>query len=407
MGKIWLSLFIALLLNCAVSADDSTFGHVWIGEDATVSEEEVVTALNTVAADEPNPDHIVVLIHGFATPRASSSHQFTILAERIKAEYAKHGKTVGILGVQWDYQVSGFIFKLPGAYHRKTLLARKVGRFGTRRLMLALKERFPNSHVNIMAHSMGCEVAAAAGNPTLKFDKVTDSLGAFEPDRSLRVNGTVLCGADLEYDVTVKGGDSVRFQHGNLIYMTLSQPLGHDRDKILDLRRLLGGRALGSTFPRMTEAQYDKALGSRKLILDNKRIPLDHHMLEYYSEWRLARIIPSLIYYADNQAPISPDAAAIAEVMDASNTVEALSPFLNSQNATTLVYAVWRIEHLLCGGSQHLADGYFTHIGKLLKTVPRKVTYARPSSPCEQVKRGLFPTEAMMERAGAPSWAHR
>ncbi len=395
-----------LLLGCAW-ADDTGFSSIWIDDSATVTEEAVAKTISDTTAQNPNPDHLVVLIHGFAVPRADSTVEYGIVSERIRKEYAKHGKSVAIVGIQWDSAVSLNLFSLPGKYHHKTLLSRKTGRFGARHTLLELQKHFPNAQISIMAHSMGCEVAAAATNPTMKFDKVTDELGAYRPDESVSLDGMVLCGADLNYDAAAHGGTSVNFQHGKMMYMTMSEVLGNDRDKILDLRRLLGGRALGSAFPKMTEQQYDGILGSRRIIFDNKQIPLEHFMLKYYSEWRLARIIPSLISYGDPQAPVSEDLAAINEVMDAPNTVEALAPYLNGKTFSSTLYAVWRLEHLLCGGSQHLADGYFSRLARVAKSTPRKVLYGRSESPCEQVKQGIFPSEEMMERAGAPSWARR
>lgn len=400
-------LLASLLLCCCAWADESSFSSIWIDGSATVTEEALAQTMSDTAAQNPNPDHLIVLIHGFAVTRAGSTAEYGVVSERIHKEFAKQGKSVAIVGIQWDSAVGGFIFSLPGKYHQKTLLARKTGRFGARHTLLELQKHFPNAHLSIMAHSMGCEVAAAATNPTMKFDKVTDSLGSYQPDGDVVLNGMVLCGADLEYDATVRGGTSVNFQHGNLIYMTMSEILGNDRDKILDLRRLLGGRALGSAFPKMSEKQYDAILGTRRIIFDNKRIPLEHFMLKYYSEWRLSRIIPSLICYVDPQAPISEDLAAITEVMDAPKNVDSLAPYLNSENFSASLYATWRLEHLLCGGSEHLADGYLEGLAKVLKSTPRKVLYGREESPCEQVKQGIFPSEKMMERAGAPSWARR
>ncbi len=94
--------------------------------------------------------------------------------------------------------------------------------------------------------------------------------------------------------------------------------------------------------------------------------------------------------------------------MDAPNEEEVLVKFLDfPQASSAIVYAVWRLEHLLCEGSAHFADEYLTSVMTVLKNKPRHLRRYHHQSPCELVKRGIFPTEQMLERAGAPAWAER
>jgi hypothetical protein len=409
MNVFRICLLLLLLLTTSAPGQETGFVPVWIDNQAVLEDDVVEGFVDQVEAKNSSPDHIVVLVHGFATPRASSTRQYTLLSERIRNEFAKHNQSVEIVGVQWHSKIEGIIFALPGEYKKKTVLARKVGRFGVRHLLLKLKERFPDSNLNIMAHSMGCEVTAAAMNSHMEFDEVTNSIGAYSPDSRLKLNGAALCGSDLDYDVTTRGhNQQLSIDGGKVLYLTLSQALGHRRDKVLELRSIIRGRALGSAFPRMTEKQYDNVLSKQMLILDNTNIPLSHSFVKYYDEWRLSQIIPTLIYYSspDSMEP-PPNVAIVQEVMSAPNTMEDLLPFVESDNISSMIYAMWRLEHLNCGGSQHLADGYLEGLVKTLRSTPRKVRRDQADSSCQTVKRELFPTEIMFERAGAPSWAHR
>ncbi len=257
-----------------------------------------------------------------------------------------------------------------------------------------------------MAHSMGCEVSVAAGSPELKFGDVTDSLGAFEPEKEIQVNALVLAGSDLDYDAGYKGRYNADFHRVGLLWMTMSRLYRRERDKVLDIRALIRGKAQGSTFPRMTAAQYEALFTGRKAVFDNESIPPTHDFLKYYDEARVARLVASMVYRADPTAVPKPaDLEVIDEVMDAQAQVEALVPFLDSRQFSGTVYSLWRIEGLLGDGSRHFEDEYLSHIGDVAMDCPRSLRQRPYDSPCETVKRGYWPTPKALARAGAPEWA--
>ena len=155
-------------------ADEVPFFPVWIDGSADLSSEATSALVDEFAEANPDPEHIVVWIHGFATTRDDSDKQFGVLTKRLAESFAKFGRRPAVVGIQWDSAASFNLFSIIPQYHGKTLLARKTGRHGARRFLLALQQRFPDAKITLMGHSMGCEVAMAAVRPTVDFGKNDD-----------------------------------------------------------------------------------------------------------------------------------------------------------------------------------------------------------------------------------------
>lgn len=386
-------------------AETSNFVPVWFADKAQVSEDVIRNTVDQVRERNSNPDHIVTLIHGFKTSQEASTAQYEIVAERVTTEFAKHDQSVVVVGLQWDSVAKGFLLTLPGKYKKKTLLARKTGRLGARQLLLGLQDAFPESKQSIMAHSMGCELSAAALNLDIHFDEATEALHPHRPDDDLHMTGVIFCGADLDFDVLL-GSKKARISKTKFIWLTMSELLGDNRDSILDLRKIIRGRALGSTLPRMTTKQFDTALGQKRMLFDRKHIPLNHALLQYYKPHRLTRIIPSIIYYGDPSAIEKPeDIAAVDEVLALQGNTPALLPYLDHPLASARIYSLWALERITCGAAHHLGDGYLQDVELTLRQTPRKDRLRRKHSRCHLLREGYFPTEKMLERAGAPKWA--
>ena len=204
----------------------------------------------------------------------------------------------------------------------------------------------------------------------------------------------------------------------------------------------------GSAFPHMTEQQYDSIFSRRAVFFDQRDIPQGHEFVRYFSEARLGRILAAAVWIGDHPAEgalaaagptlsvpvVRPEAARgfvgplpesepaqvgpklvevpepadlsdLDKVLAAPNRIEELLPWLEAPNSSAQLYALWRLERILCGGSKHFADETLDKITRLLRSKPRLVWTERETSPCESVRRGYWPSEALMTKAGAPAWS--
>ena len=411
MNRLRMVLFLALILSLAAGSPgllaqtrEAGWVPAWIDESGDLSEEGVKQVLDSVATEDPQ--NLVFLVHGFATSRDRSTLQYDDLAPRLRAAFQRLGRRVSVVGVQWDSETRGGLLALLNQYEGKVPQARRTGRLGFRRLLLAVRERFPDVPVSVLAHSMGCEVMGAAAVPEMRLNPASDEPGGLRPEAELHLNVVVLAGSDLDYDVTWRSGVPLSFRSVNLVWMTMSRSSRRHRDKVLELRALVRGTAMGSTLPRMTAEQYRAMFGARKAVFDGERIPPSHDLLKYYDDVRLARLAGAMAWKADPQGLSQPpDLAEIDRVMEAPDTVEALVPWLDSRRLAPMIYAVWRLENLLGDGEKHLEDEYLTHEADEAFFRPGGIRPERVDSPCALVRAGHWPTATQLARAGAPSWA--
>ena len=157
---------------------------------------------------------------------------------------------------------------------------------------------------------MGCEVAAAALLPEIRYEEYPPFLEAYQPKRPVQLDMLVLAGSDLDYDFWYKSGLSPREMEGRarMTWLTVADYLGKG-DKTLNTRRRVRGRAAGTSFPRMTLPQLDQAVSERRIFIDHEDIPRNHQFLDYYEEPRLERILATLRYLTMPRAP-QPDEIA-------------------------------------------------------------------------------------------------
>jgi esterase/lipase superfamily enzyme len=409
-ARVWAFVLLLALLGSfqPTEADELPFFPVWIGESGELSEQEVESLVADFAAKNPNPEHIYVWVHGFDTSRAASTEQYKILTERLNKSLQKQGQSAAVVGIQWDSKVKLTIFNVIGRYDQKTRLARKTGRHGTRAFLLSLQKRFPQAHINLFGHSMGCEVSMGAVRPRVNFDGYEDKtdMKAFEPEADLRIHAAALLGADLNYDIGAKSQLPLRSDGAKLFWLTESSAFRkEDRDLILSLRAIVAGKALGSTFPRMTEEQYDGLLGNQVIVFDNREVPRTHKFLLYYDQERVDRLVRGTLYKGGYKVEPPPELAEISEVMEAPNTVESLKPFLDRDSLSSKIYTIWRLEHHFGSGSKNLANGTLEKVRDTLLHRPKMVRDLRPNSDSQTVRDGIWPTPANLARAGAPAWA--
>jgi alpha/beta hydrolase family protein DUF900 len=402
-----LTVCLGLLAHLGpLAADELPFFPVWIDGGAKLTAEATETLVQDFAQANPDPEHIVVWIHGFATTRADSTKEYTVLAERLNKTFDKVGVTrPAIVGIQWDSAAKLSIFTIIGQYDHITRRARETGRFGARRFLLALQERFPQAKISIMAHSMGCEVTLAALRPKVDFGK-KDKENAFEPDAPLTLFAASLLGADLDYDIAAKSRLPLKSHGIHLLWLTQDSLFRRDdQDKVLSLRAIISGKALGAAFPLMTEEQYDSLLGRRAMVFDKRDIPRYHRFLLYYDQERIEHIVRGILVKAGASIEPPEELAEIDAVMEAPNEVEALVPFLDAPLFSGQVYAIWRLEHLLGAGSSNFANGALQRVATAIYHRPKVIHKLRKDSPSPSVQKGLWPTEEGLARAGAPQWA--
>lgn len=402
-------LLTVAFMRTASAQEPVGYAQLWVGKDAKVSPQAVQATVAETARQEPDPEEIVVMVHGFKKPRAGSTNDFNILAERIEAQFEKSGVSVALVGVQWDSSVA--VPKATGLdalrmireYHDAIPIARSVGVGPTRELLLALQDRFPKAHLTVLAHSMGCEVAGAALLPETKYEEYIPFVPAFLPQRTVGLDMLVLAGSDLDYDFWYKSGISAREmeRRARLTWLTVADYLSKG-DKVLNTRKRVRGRAGGSSFPRMTLEQLDQAVSERRIFIDREDIPRNHQFLEYYTEARLKRIIDTLKYLTVARAPQPDELAEIDEILAAPNELDRLLPYLDHLSYGAKFYALWRIERINCGDASHMTDLTLDQIIETYRHNPKLIPGTRLESECITVRNGQFPTAKAMIKAGVP-----
>lgn len=413
MKRILIFFLLALSLNGAAQEQPEEvqvpdgFASLWVEKDGAFTPDAIQRTLDDLAQQQNDPEQIVVFIHGFKKPRAGSTRDFNELVKRVRSQLEKNNTRVGIVGVQWDSSINipntkGLnALKVMRAYHEAIPLARTVGRGPTRALLLALQEKYPKAHISMFAHSMGCELAAAAILPETVYEEYPPFGETYRPKTDVELEMLVLAGSDLDYDFWYKSGvdaDEVE-QRSRLTWFTVADYLTKG-DKVLNTRKRVRGLAGGSAFPRMTLPQLDQAIAERRIFIDQKDIPRSHQFLDYYTDERLERIIATLRYLTEPRAPQPEEMADLDEILAAPDDMELLLEYLDHASYASKFYATWRIERINCGDARHMTDLTLEEILETLRSEPQKIAEMRPGCDCQSVKKGQFPSPKVMEEAG-------
>lgn len=396
-----------VLAEGETDAGPNKFASFWVDKSATLQPGVLEQTLAEIDQQDDDPDQIVVFVHGFKKPREGSTRDFNALAERVRNQFSKRSDHLALVGLQWESGVtipnsSGLnALRMMRAYQDTIPLARSVGRGPGRRLLLALQDKYPNAHISVMAHSMGCEVAAAALLPEIRYEDYKPFVEVFEPDRPIQLEMLVLAGSDLDYDFWYTSGLSPREMEGRakMTWLTVADYLGKG-DKTLNTRRRVRGRAAGTSFPRMTLAQLDQALSERRIFIDHQAIPRNHGFLDYYEEPRLVRIAATLRYLTMPRAPQPDEIAELDEILAAPNDLETLLPYLDRPSYASKFYALWRLERVNCGDARHMTDETLDDIAEMLKYEPEKIRAVLEQSDCVTVREGQFPSQKALREAG-------
>jgi len=407
--KTSLCLFLACLPAAAQdkTAGPGRYSPVWLGKGERLSAEQIDKSVAPVLAQKP--DHLVVLVHGYGIPKDETKEDYAKVSEDVKNILQTRGVRSAVLGVQWESAVpgDGVPWQTEDAYFTAITRARSVGHVPLRQLLLEVEKRSPNTKVDVLAHSLGCEVSAAAIYPELTYkDDAKDFAPAYAPGTPLKTNFFGLMGSDLDYDVWYKSQMPFSAQNPRvgMHWMTISSYVG-DRDQALIVRKISRGFAGGTAIPRMTEGQWDTLMGNRTLMLDNQDVPTTHDFSQYLSTNRLQRMLSTALFVAQpDQKPKPPEVAEVDKIRALPAQPDQIKPWLDSPYLASQITALWRLEHILCGSSRHLADGTIEDHARLMRNTPALVKAERKDSKCVSIKRGYWPTQQQLTRAGAPNW---
>lgn len=412
--------FVALAGALAVTgtvADETSASFVGVRfpRSGEISKDQRNAVLAELAERQPDPQHVVVLIHGFDTPTFESRREYSEVAPRVLAEFSKLDRRAVVLGVQWDSNVGPqrkwvpaalghLAFRMIGLrkvirdpYTSRIPIARTLGRNGLRQMLFDVRDRFPNARIHIMAHSMGAEVTAHAINP--EYTPIPRRATVFAPERPLKLDVVALAGGDLDFDSGAKSKPVDPRAAPNLLWVTLPK-VGQRGDRVLNLRKKIRSKAaVGNAVPAFREDQYDALIGNRRLVFDTIDIPANHALVAYWAAPRLNRIAAAAEGIRDPEHNPSPLLKACGDVLAAPAEVHAIKPFLIGPETSPKVYALWRLEHLLCKSSKHMSSGYSEAVlAKTLKD-PGWWDSERLRTSCGVVREGLWPPYDVVEAA--------
>ena len=385
----------------------TNYAQLWVDETAVVTDAAVAETLSDLTKQGQEFDHILVMTHGFDLDEKTSTQQLEWLTDKFVREFhTKGAQKIGLVGLQWHSATGALIVPIGGDYLRKVALARSAGRGPTRQLLLALQERYPNAHLSLLGHSTGCDVMTAALVPEVQYDGTDPFVPAYKPERPLKLLMNMQIGSDVEYDLYATGKVSAEQTFGRvaLTWQTMVPLQPEDMDEVLILRSHFIGRPAGGQFPKLTPEQLDFAVSKRRLLLDSEEVPRSHFFVDYLKDSRVTRISDAMKFMANPKAPKPPEIDQLDQVLAAPESVKSLAPFLD-QNCGTTFFALWRLERMMCGSSVHLTDGTIQDIVDTLRAYTQKLWRQQKHSSCKTFRDGIFPTEKMMTKGGAPPWA--
>jgi hypothetical protein len=394
-------LLLGLVRPPAASANPLVLA--WLGNGQLLKPKNLAAIVNRPAQ---KPDQIVFLVHGYSDTRQDSATMYKTVSALIEKDFRARHQRVLVVGVQWHAALPGnqLPWKMVSDYLRGVAIARRVGHGPMRQLVSSLHQRYPHAQMNVFAHSLGSEVTMASAFPDLHYtDKVPKS-DPYAPGQTFAFNEIVLGQADLDYDIWYKS--QVKLVPGaRMLWLTVAPYRIHE-DEALAQRHLVRGKAGSTRFPRMTTTQYDYLFKNRAVLFDSQNLIQQHGFLSFYSKARIQRVVKAAAYLA-GAGPEPQELRQMDKILAMSASVQKLLPWLDNHDYSCRMYALWRIEQIVDGGSQHFADRTIDNVDLLLRDRPSLVWKARKTSKCTSIRDGYWPTQKQMTRAGAPSWAKK
>lgn len=314
------------------------------------------------AAAEPHAQ-IVVLVHGYNTSGTLGRRQY----RQIARELAKAGGAAGwrpvVVGVHWPshpgpllhwlprmlgYRFisgAGFPKALSNPYLEKSRLAARTGKTGLRSVLLRLRDDYPRLPLHVFAHSMGSELVIRALSPESPSGEAAADPVA-QPDRRLQLGMVVLAGADLDQDVFSPdevNGVPQALDRARVWWITV--PRRNTADAALELRRSAGRRdAMGNVGLTLRREQLTALLTRRGLVIDNRKVPIVHDILAYFTPARLDSLARSLDYLAGEKTDTG--SACVLQELDtilAAPRADLSRVNLEECTASARVYVRWRL----------------------------------------------------------------
>jgi hypothetical protein len=422
LGKRVLPLLLVAAGATALAAGASeepagAFVSVRVARSGDVPAEQRAQAVAELARQQAYPQHVVVLVHGWDTPYYQSTRQFGHVAPQVRAEFDRLNERAAVLGIQWDSNVGPrrtwipaafghYFFSLLGLrkvirdpYTSRIPVARTLGRTGLRQILFDVRDRFPEARIHVFAHSMGAEATAHAINPEFTPLSAGDDTPVYRPERPLKLDVVALAGADLDFDSGARSRPVHPAAAPRLLWITLPK-IGAKKDKVLTLRKRARSKAaIGNAVPGFRQDQYDALISQRRLVFDTIDIPENHALVDYFRNGRLTRIADAAAGIRDPQhnpsALLKELDAVLAEPADPA----ALRPHLFGGETSPKVYALWRLEHLLCGSSAHMSSGYAEKVLTRTLRNPAWLDEERGHSECKVVREGFWPPADVVEAA--------
>lgn len=406
------------LPNVSQPSADAPYTGVWVDDSATLNDETLDQMVAGVTQQQADPQHIVIFIHGLATPRAVSAKQYQVLSKNAMAQFDKYGQRAAVVGLQWNSDMGPpklWLKKVIEAtlglsndnpYLRKVALARNVGATAGRQMFIKLHEKFPHAAIDVMAHSLGCDVTRNIFAYEIKEGSAKRVPGApeptapFAPTIPIDFNLVAFAGADVDYDLLYKSDTPIQARGvARLFWLTTGGVRNpDDQDLVLTLRGFARGRALGNSIPHLHRGQIDMLCKTRRIVFDGSDIPENHAFLHYYDDKRLTRIIDASVALTDpgHHCKLLDTLQA---VIDAPADPKVLVKFFDERQLAVTYYALWRLEIMLCGQPKHLQDGYLERIALLLHDDPKAIERERWIGPCLVVRQGYWPDSRTMYEA--------
>ena len=370
-------------------------------------------ALEALAQQVPDPQHVVMLVHGWDTSAATNRRESREIALALQEGFRRQGERAGVLSLHWPsdagpqrtwipqtllhyfFQTLGFRNAIPHPYKRDVPLARAVGLRGARQVLLDAHARFPHAKLHVLAHSLGSEVALHALDPnTLHGDERALAV-PYEPG-ALPLDLVVLAGADVDQELMLRSQETAGGPSPGLLWVTLPER-GRPRDRVLMLRKLARKRpALGDAGPKLRAAEIDALVGGRRLIFDTLDIPPTHRILNYYNADRLFRLAAAATALRTRRPERFPLLRALDETLRPTRKESELAQALRNQEASVRLYALWRLERLRCGNSRHLEDGSAFAVARLALRAPRRLAKLREGADCIVFREGIWPTQDLI-----------
>jgi hypothetical protein len=343
-----------------VSAADPVYHAVQLDEHGALAPEAlagVVAAIRQAAAS-PRAQ-IVVVAHGYNTSQTLGKRQYRQVARELRTEARAAGWEPIVIGVHWPSHPGSYAHWLPrmlgyrfisgtgfpnalsNPYLDKVRMAQRCGRSGFRSLLLRLQEAYPKVPVNVLAHSLGCELTVRALVPESL--KAADGEPPIErPEIRLHLGMVALAGADIDQNAFAPQEDSsvaAALDQAQLWWITV--PRHNSADAALELRRTAGRRdAMGNVGLELVPEQLERLVRRRALVIDSRRVPITHDLLAYYTEARTKSLVEALNYLVDPK----PGKGGTLELLDQVLLADPqrLPDLASIPDASVRLYARWR-----------------------------------------------------------------